>query len=559
MFTIIERLFKGQNKSLYVHINGYKNWTDGNIEKMASKYKERKLKMLEQNTYDTIRQVLQTLKSDFGTDIFDNSSRFMGGLNDVQIKADSKIIKNLLRIAVCDLHAYTRLKKSYDLDDIFAVGNIAKEMSDDFMLPIETTTQVIECLALLIGFKPSSTLPIAKTEKENNNDDAEQNRIQQKRFELKEQRIRISKFQGCVAACSNRTLGLKTNGTVVATGDVGWGSNSCGQLYTSDWRNINSIYVTGIATIGICSNGAVYVAGTEDFNKASSWRNIIMIALSDETVIGLKNDGTVVAVGDNRYGQCNIEGWRNIVSVFASSLHTVGLRADGKVVATGDNQYGQCHTENWENIISIGTSFYHTIGLMANGSVVATGRNQYGECNVEKWSDIIEIHTSPFHTVGLKADGTVVATGENKHDEDKCCTEDWNDIIAVCTSRNYTVGLNSDGTIVVAGSRSRSNGKDLYIGSMKFGNCKTDSWESIVAISASDSHIVGLKENGSLVSEWYGVLGSGNECNTSRWRGIGHMPEEVKSWIAKGLCKHCGGNIGGIFAKKCKLCGQLKD
>ena len=28
--------------------------------------------------------------------------------------------------------------------------------------------------------------------------------------------------------------------------------------------------------------------------------------------IGLKSDGMVVAVGDNEYGQCDVNGWRGI-------------------------------------------------------------------------------------------------------------------------------------------------------------------------------------------------------------------------------------------------------
>ena len=74
-----------------------------------------------------------------------------------------------------------------------------------------------------------------------------------------------------IAAGSNHTIGLKSDGTVAA---VGW--NEYGQCNVSDWRDI-------VAVAAGCAH-----------------------------TIGLKSDGTVVAVGDNEYGQCDVSGWRGI-------------------------------------------------------------------------------------------------------------------------------------------------------------------------------------------------------------------------------------------------------
>jgi hypothetical protein len=40
-------------------------------------------------------------------------------------------------------------------------------------------------------------------------------------------------------------------------------------------------------------------------------------------------------VGDNDYGQCNVDDWTDIVYIAAGSYHTAGLKADGTVVAAG--------------------------------------------------------------------------------------------------------------------------------------------------------------------------------------------------------------------------------
>ncbi|WP_234813697.1 RCC1-like domain-containing protein, partial [Bacillus mycoides] len=34
----------------------------------------------------------------------------------------------------------------------------------------------------------------------------------------------------------------------------------------------------------------------------------------------------------------------------AGCAHTVGLKSDGTVVAVGDNEYGQCDVDSWHGI-----------------------------------------------------------------------------------------------------------------------------------------------------------------------------------------------------------------
>ena len=74
-----------------------------------------------------------------------------------------------------------------------------------------------------------------------------------------------------VAAGDRHTVGLKSDGTVVAVGD-----NYYGQCDVSDGKDIVAVVSGGWSTVG------------------------------------LKSDGTVVAVGNNDKGQCNVSSWRNI-------------------------------------------------------------------------------------------------------------------------------------------------------------------------------------------------------------------------------------------------------
>jgi hypothetical protein len=34
--------------------------------------------------------------------------------------------------------------------------------------------------------------------------------------------------------------------------------------------------------------------------------------------------------------------------------------------------------------------------------------------------------------------------------------------------------------------------------------------------------------------------------------------EQRQRWVAQGLCRYCGGTVGGLFTKKCKVCGRIQ-
>ena len=251
-----------------------------------------------------------------------------------------------------------------------------------------------------------------------------------------------------IKASNHHTVGLRSDGTVVAAG-----SNSYGQCNVDEWSNIARIAAGAHHTVGLKKNGTVVAAGSNSYGQCNvnGWNNIAEIATGAYHTVGLKKDGTAVATGWNGYGQCNVNGWNNIARIAVSRYHTVGLRADGTVVAAGSNSYGQCNVNGWNNIAEIATGTYHTVGLRADGTVVATGSNdRYGECEVNGWNNIAEIATGEHHTVGLRADGTVVATGSNNDGE--CNISEWTDIVAIAAGPRFALGLKSDGTVVAAGN-----------------------------------------------------------------------------------------------------------
>ena len=185
-------------------------------------------------------------------------------------------------------------------------------------------------------------------------------------------------------------------------------------------------------TVGLKSDGTVVAVGSSNFGQCavSGWTDIVAVSAGDRHTVGLKSDGTVVATkytGKYFDGRCDVGDWTDIVAVTAGYDHTVGLKSDGTVVAVGDNEYGQCDLSGWTDIVAVSAGSNNTVGLKSDGTVVAVGYNKYGQCDVSDWTDIVAVSAGECHTVGLKSDGTVVAAGWN--DDGQCDVSGWTDII----------------------------------------------------------------------------------------------------------------------------------
>ena len=207
-------------------------------------------------------------------------------------------------------------------------------------------------------------------------------------LKLKEAREKISPARALVSAGSNHTVGLKSDGAVVA---VGW--NKYGQCDVADWRDIVAVSAGPYHTVGLKSDGTVVATKFiesmfvtyEGQCDVADWTDIVAVSAGGWHTVGLKSDGTVVAVGRNDEGQCDVAGWTDIVAVSAGGVHTVGLKSDGTVVAVGHKDYGQCDVVNWTDIVAVSAGSSHTVGLKSDGTVVAVGGKDDGRCDVAGW------------------------------------------------------------------------------------------------------------------------------------------------------------------------------
>ena len=281
----------------------------------------------------------------------------------------------------------------------------------------------------------------------------EKQRIEEANRRQEELQEKLRPYYHChaprtIAIGGAHTVGLKSDGTVVACGD----RPNCN---ISGWTDIVAVAAGDFHTVGLKSDGTVVACGKNDDGQCdvSKWKGIVAVAAGRyNNTVGLKSDGTVVACGDNFSGQCNVSKWKGIVAVAAGRGHTVGLKSDGTVVACGDNEDGQCDVSKWKGIVGIAACYSHTVGLKSDGTVAACGYNFSGQCNVSGWTDIVAVAAGLEHTVGLKFDGTVVACGSNYLG--KCNVSGWTDIVEIAADSGITVGLKSDGTVVACGSNS---------------------------------------------------------------------------------------------------------
>lgn len=192
------------------------------------------------------------------------------------------------------------------------------------------------------------------------------------------------------------SVGLRSDGTVVATGD-----NSSGQCDVGSWRDIVAIYSSGYTTMGLKADGTVMTTRADDRPVVSQWTDIVAISGGFNGFMGLKADGTVVTTDPgNPYSD-----WAGIVAISDG----LGLYADGTVAVLPDHWSYQ-EISQWRDIVTLCEG--HT-GIRADGTVVTVGGNYEGDLPIEGWTDVVDICSDVRHVIGLKKDGTVIGAGNN--------------------------------------------------------------------------------------------------------------------------------------------------
>ncbi len=330
--------------------------------------------------------------------------------------------------------------------------------------------------------------------------------------------------------------------------------SSCKDIETSAWTDVVKVLANSSLTVGLRSDGTVLATGgeygTEPFaDDISRWTGITDIAVSDNTMfngedafaVGLKGDGTVTFAGDLAKPsiaklQNTITGWTDIKQISAGANHVLGLKSDGTVVAAGDNSYGQCNieikkasaTDRFSEIIqplpdiACGLRTDGTVAVMEmrqDASSAGNAERSAFKDTVEKWSDVnkIAVLGNMNGIAGIKNDGSVLIEviledymDDLEKDYKEC--QEWKDIADIVSNSFGTFGLKTDGTVTATSGTIRYF-EENYQRKFTF-----DTWKDIKEIHLStnmngDYLLLGLSGDGTLyyngasyfAKDWNGV------------------------------------------------------
>ena len=111
-----------------------------------------------------------------------------------------------------------------------------------------------------------------------------------------------------------------------------------GQCDVDSWTDIVAISAGQYHTVGLKTDGTVVAVGENSYGQCDvdSWKNIVSICTGEDHTVGLRSDGTVVATGKNGSNQCNVKSWKDIVSIGIGTdgISTVGTKSDGTLRST---------------------------------------------------------------------------------------------------------------------------------------------------------------------------------------------------------------------------------
>ena len=203
-------------------------------------------------------------------------------------------------------------------------------------------------------------------------------------------RNKIAPVANVLSTSPDAALGLKANGTVVGFIDTeeqdedNW--IDFGQCNVAEWSDIVAVSASMHHSLGVKSDGTVVACGSNSSGECDvgKWRDIVAVSAGSSHSLGLKVDGTVVACGSNFTGQCDVAEWRDIVAVSAGFGHSVGLKANGTVVACGKKGVGGCNVSKWRDIVAVSAGYWYSLGLKADGTVVACDYDKIEQC-VDSW------------------------------------------------------------------------------------------------------------------------------------------------------------------------------
>ena len=138
----------------------------------------------------------------------------------------------------------------------------------------------------------------------------------------------------------------------------------------------------------------------------------------------------------------------------------------------------------------IACDFQSGFAKLADGTVLI-------DLEISENQNIVDVCRTDFGTATLFEDGTMEFIPEKlgwRYDEElaeemKADIGSWENIVSICDGGGEAIlAVKADGTVVAAGLNDGARPLDVY------------KWNDVVAVAASESHSVGLRSDGTLVT-----------------------------------------------------------
>jgi len=187
-------------------------------------------------------------------------------------------------------------------------------------------------------------------------------------------------------------------------------------------------------TVGLRSDGTVLAAGDNMYGQCnvSGWRGVKQVAAGANHTVALLHDGTVVAVGDNSQYQCEVSGWTDIVAVAAASYDTIGLKADGSVVACGLHSGA---VSGWHGVSFVAGGSYSMGCLTDNGSMLTTHKG----AQLDMGTMLYDLSVCGQVSVGILYDGTMVSSFDG--------APEWTEMVTATACESGILGIDAYGQV----------------------------------------------------------------------------------------------------------------
>jgi alpha-tubulin suppressor-like RCC1 family protein len=318
-----------------------------------------------------------------------------------------------------------------------------------------------------------------------------------------------------ISAGYTHSVGIKTDGTLWAWGDNGYGQLGDGTTTSKNTptqigaaNNWESISAAGGFTLAIKVDGTLWAWGNNTFGQlgdgtttnrtiptqigtATNWNSV---TAGEGFALAIKDNGTLWAWGYNNYGQLGdgttvnktvptqIGTATNWQSTAAGSGFSLAIRTNGTLWAWGYNNSGQLGdgtTTNRITAVQIGTEndwanvaagYAHSVGLKANGIIFTWGNNANGQLGdgtttnkltpTGVYDQVESIEAGWYYTVGTTTFGNMIICGQNNFGQlgdsttsDRIWVSATNSIdhLQISAGAFHTLSLHTDGSLKVCG------------------------------------------------------------------------------------------------------------